>query len=361
MVCRRKDFLGQLISHMCEANEVGRLNALSFVGFQQEVEKLLSFKARHSDPLRHPNYYKVLYSWHISRGDYRSAGEIMYLQARRLSVNPGKSSISLFELATMQARSYLAAINCLSLVDKRQAWIAIPIARGGPRRHVKRRRVTSYLPDEATSKNPVDLITLEDVKAEYTAVLSKLLLADVVDGMFDAGHVNIGPNELIGLLVQHGKYDEALSSAAALEVDMSDIFISLASRCVQLSRLSELSGGVDTNSISYLFSSPITSRLRGPPPVLALRYLQIALTRYDSAKAQWKYREAVADTLFEMNADKRNGWQMPVLLVDGEMTRNPEGWISRAVKWGWVEEAIDWSLDYLRRVSKSILLLSKDH
>ena len=69
---RQKDFLGQLISVMCESNEVGRLNTLGFVGFQQEVEAILSFKARNSDPLRFPNYYKVLYSWHISRGDYRS-------------------------------------------------------------------------------------------------------------------------------------------------------------------------------------------------------------------------------------------------------------------------------------------------
>jgi nuclear pore complex protein Nup160 len=57
---------------MCECNEIGRLNAMSFVGLQQDVEHILGFKARNSDPLRFPNYYKVLYSWHISRGDYRS-------------------------------------------------------------------------------------------------------------------------------------------------------------------------------------------------------------------------------------------------------------------------------------------------
>jgi hypothetical protein len=57
---------------MCESNEVGRLNQLGFVGMQKEVEGLLSYKARNSDPLRVPNYYNVLYSWYISRGDYRS-------------------------------------------------------------------------------------------------------------------------------------------------------------------------------------------------------------------------------------------------------------------------------------------------
>jgi nuclear pore complex protein Nup160 len=60
---------------MCEANEVGRLNELGFVGLAREMEAVLRFKASNSDPLRTPNYYKVLYSWHISRGDYRS-GEL---------------------------------------------------------------------------------------------------------------------------------------------------------------------------------------------------------------------------------------------------------------------------------------------
>ena len=70
LMSRQKDFLGQLISVMCEANEIGRLNSLGFIGFQKDVEATLAFKARNSD-LR-SNYYNVLYSWQISRGDYRS-------------------------------------------------------------------------------------------------------------------------------------------------------------------------------------------------------------------------------------------------------------------------------------------------
>ncbi|ORX40189.1 nucleoporin Nup120/160-domain-containing protein [Kockovaella imperatae] len=357
----RKDFLGQLISHMCEANEIGRLNALGFVGLQQEVEKLIRFKARHSDPVRYPNYYKVLYSWHVSRGDYRSAGEIMYLQARRLDTDPGKSSSPLSDLAVMQARSYLASINCMSMVDKTQAWIAIPAPRTAPKREAKRRRVTSYIPESAMGKDKhrMELITLADIKAEYSAVLAKLHLANIVDDIFADGHITIGPSELVGLLVQHAMFDLALSSAASLEVDMTDVFVALASRCVQLSRSSTLSGGVEARSIAFLFSSPITSRLRGPAPALALRYLQVALTRYDSTKSQWKYREAVAETFFEMNLDKRNGWQMPVWLVDWEMNRNAEGWIGKAVKWGWIEEAIDWSMQHLASMDAPELLPGK--
>jgi len=65
----------------------------------------------------------------------------------------------------------------------------------------------------------------------------------------------------------------------------------------------------------------------------------------------------VADTLFEMNQDKRFGWQMPVWLVNWEMERDPEGWIRRALRWGWVEEALDWTVELLHRVSIPCLWL----
>lgn len=123
---RKRDLLGQLISAMCEAHEVGRLVSLGFIGFQRDVEERLNFKARNSDPLRTPNYYKVLYSWHISRGDYRSAGEIMYAQGQRFA-EASSAKASHYELSAMRAQSYLAAINALSLVEKRNAWISVNV------------------------------------------------------------------------------------------------------------------------------------------------------------------------------------------------------------------------------------------
>jgi hypothetical protein len=59
---------------------------------------------------------------------------------------------------------------------------------------------------------------------------------------------------------------------------------------------------------TFLQLSPVTSRLRGPPAALALRYLQHALARHDSAKTSFKYRQAVADTMFEMNQNKKSGF-----------------------------------------------------
>ncbi|WWD18377.1 hypothetical protein CI109_102827 [Kwoniella shandongensis] len=350
----KRDFLGQLISVMCENNEVGRLNTLGFIGFQKDVEEMLRFKARNSDPLRFPNYYKVLYSWHLTRGDYRSAGEIMYLQGRRFAEG-SSSKVPAFELSAMQARSYLAAINALSLVDKRNAWVSVPGAPSKALRGIKRRKVSSFIPEEefAKEKRPVDIVSLADIEMEYTLVLSQLRLSSHIPDLHEHG-VSVSPQEVVGLFIQRGMFDIAQTAASSLHVDMTDLFQNLASKCVELSRLPERAN--DFSSAAFLQTSPVTSRLRGPPAALAMRYLQSALARHDSAKTNWRYRQAVADTLFEMNTDKKRGWQMPVWLAQWEMDRDAEGWISRALRWGWVAEALDWSLDLLRQATPPELL-----
>ncbi|WVR06261.1 hypothetical protein IAU60_003291 [Kwoniella sp. DSM 27419] len=349
----KRDFLGQLISVMCENSEVGRLNSLGFIGFQKDVEELLRFKARNSNPLRTPNYYKVLYSWHISRGDYRSAGEIMYLQGRRFA--EGSSNMPAFELSAMQARSYLAAINALSLVDKRNAWVSVPGAPSRSLRGIKRRKVTSYIPEEEFSekKRPVDIISLADIEMEYTLVLSQLKLSSQIPDAHDHG-VTVSPQEVLGIFIQRGQFDVAQSAAASLKLDMTDFFRALAARCVELSRLSEHAG--DFSAATFLQVSPVTARLRGSPNALAMMYLQSALTRHDSEKTNWRYRAIVADTLLELNKDKNTGWQMPVWLTQWEMKRDPEGWISRALRYGWVSEALDWTTELVRKASPPELL-----
>jgi nuclear pore complex protein Nup160 len=73
----RRECLRGLVGTMCEAGEVAHLLALSFPGMQAEMERTLSFKARNSDPLGEPNYYRILYAYHMHRGDLKS-GECEY-------------------------------------------------------------------------------------------------------------------------------------------------------------------------------------------------------------------------------------------------------------------------------------------
>jgi nuclear pore complex protein Nup160 len=299
----------------------------------------------------------------------------MFLQGRRFTDGAGYK-IQPFELAAMQARSYLVAINALALVDKRNAWVSVP-ARGTKvsgghqsawrylmiQQSNKRKRTTSCIPEEEFSKGrqAIDIVTLDDIRAEYSLVLSKLQLSSQIQELAEHGEsfivpeiksdsgidISITPEETIGLLIQHGMFDLAQSSAVSLGVDMIPLFRSLAERCLLLHRHAQTT---DPSSSAYLRSSPITSRLRGPPSTLALRYIQISLERHDNAKTNWKYSEEVAEVWFEKCVNKREGWVMPSWLVRREMKRDMEGWISRAIKWGWIEESLDWLIEWMREV-----------
>lgn len=63
--------LGNLINAMCQDNEVQRLLALSFIGYEDVIENELVFKARNSDPLAFPNYHQVLYAYYMQKKKYK--------------------------------------------------------------------------------------------------------------------------------------------------------------------------------------------------------------------------------------------------------------------------------------------------
>jgi len=123
-----------------------------------------------------PNYYKILYSYHVSRGDYRSAGTVMYQQARRIGeITPSSSSGPSFrDLVTAQCQSYLAATNALSLVSNENSWVAIIVDN-----HHKRRKIQYHVPDDEydpSSSKPLEIKESKDIRREYTIALSRLQL-----------------------------------------------------------------------------------------------------------------------------------------------------------------------------------------
>lgn len=345
----KRDLLGQLISGMCEAGQVGRLTRLGFIGFQRDVEERLTFKARNSDPLKAPNYYRVLYSWHIARGDYRSAAEIMYAQGQRFASLLASSSgrISPYSLSAMQAQSYLAAINALALVDKRNAWISV--LTDTPQ------RTSSNIPKEEfeDGTGPVDIVTLQDMRAEYATVLGQLKLTGANPNLVDAA-VTLSAAELVGLFTQRAQFDDAFSTAAASGTDMTDIFVAVAERCVDLEQRPNASVDGYNSSEAWLAASPITARLRGSPSALAQRYLQTSLSRHDTAKTGYRYTSSVADVFFA------NARSMPAWLASAEMARDAESFISRALAAGWTREALGWASELLGGLTPPDLLPKRD-
>lgn len=125
----------------------------------------------------------------------------MYQQAKRLEGSRRSKDFAPYDIGVRQGSSYLAAINALSLLDKRQAWLANPLPAGVSTKvsstlrcadcqgehGVKRRRVTSYIPEEefGPDNKVLEVVTLADVRAEYAAVLARLQLATVLPDFFD--------------------------------------------------------------------------------------------------------------------------------------------------------------------------------
>ena len=72
IVFSQQECIAQLVYRMCEEHAVDKLMAFNFAGLADEVEDALAFKARNADPRTRPFYSRILYTWYISRGDYRN-------------------------------------------------------------------------------------------------------------------------------------------------------------------------------------------------------------------------------------------------------------------------------------------------
>lgn len=150
---------------MCHNNQIQALLSLPFIGLENQVEQELTFRARNSDPLSTPNYYQILFAWHIMKTDYRqgmllnsirgitkltfpsSAGVTMYLQGRRIADHmnstrnrrhgeDSRSGEDYGNYLAKQAQSYLAVIQAFSLTDSKNSWFTIPATQSAPFLHV---------------------------------------------------------------------------------------------------------------------------------------------------------------------------------------------------------------------------------
>lgn len=150
---------------MCHNNQIQALLSLPFIGLENHVEQELTFRARNSDPMSTPNYYQILFAWHIMKTDYRQgmpmrstrgmskltlpspAGVTMYLQGRRIAEHlnsirnrrHGESSRSGEDYGNYlakQAQCYLAVIQAFSLTNSKNSWFTLPAIQSAPFLHV---------------------------------------------------------------------------------------------------------------------------------------------------------------------------------------------------------------------------------
>ncbi|TFY82965.1 hypothetical protein EWM64_g1046 [Hericium alpestre] len=290
----RRECVRQFVYRICEEQAVQKLISFNFVGLADEVEECLSFKARNADPRERPSYSRILYTWYITRGDYRNAALVMYQRARKLSVLSNDPAQFAY-ISEQTLESYTIAINALRLLDQKNPWIVLPMSAetGHPR---KRRKLTRNIPEDnfSNERRDSEIVELNDIVEEYTLLLARIELIRRDPSLLHVGDVLLQPESVVLRLGQASRFDMALSTAHTLNVDATDVFSHLTRQCLRLTRNPDAVLSEDTSD--WLLTDKATS-WPGTPADRGWRYLRQALERYDSQATDFKYTKAVFQTV----------------------------------------------------------------
>ncbi|KAI9505139.1 nucleoporin Nup120/160-domain-containing protein [Coemansia spiralis] len=313
----QQDCLRHLVGVLCEREGgVAILCRLSFAGLQEDVERSLLFKARHSDILAKPNYYKILYSFHVYRGNYRNAASAMYQYARRLSVHMLYGG-DVSRLLVEQGQALLGCINGLSLVDKQYAWVVVGrqqgagdgldstgfgASDGNTKRKRRRIAIGRYDTTSSGQSQDIDIIEIADVQREYMLCMARITLGATFQELFSC-NVLLEPEDAVALYVKTGMYDNAMSFAKEFELKLDYVFLALVQKCLELSAVNSAETQREQTPEAFWENRGLQSVV-GTPSERAWRLLQHYLDREEpNEKLDQHYRLLVADAVLRAECD----------------------------------------------------------
>ncbi|KDQ64994.1 hypothetical protein JAAARDRAFT_167821 [Jaapia argillacea MUCL 33604] len=339
-----RDCISQLVYRMCEENAVAQIMSFNFIGFSDEVEDALSFKARNADPRVRPFYSRILHTWYTSRGDYRSAALTMYQRARKLADIPADSA-RFTELGEERLEAYSVALNALSLLDKKSAWLVMPVFTEAGHEPRKRRKLSKHIPEEkyALGKRDVEIIELADIRREYTLLAARLELARRDPSFLATGEFSSSAPSVVMRLAQTNQFSMAMATARSLDVDMSDLFARLTVQCLRLSQTPEIVIQEDTSD--WLLTDKVSS-WPGTPADKGWRYLRQSLQRHDCSETDYKYTKVVLETMLGYSRASHP----PPWLVHTLEGGDDEFLVRTCLRYEMMELALEYSLSLLRKV-----------
>ncbi|GBE79204.1 hypothetical protein SCP_0204010 [Sparassis crispa] len=339
----KRECVSQLMYRMCEEHAVDRLMALNFAGFVDEVEESLSFKARNADPRVRPFYSRILYTWYISRGDYRNAALTMYQRARKLASLFGDPA-NFIEIAELQLEAYVVGMNALALTDQKNAWIVLPVTAESEHEPRKRRKLSRYIPEDkyGPGKRDMEVVELADMQYEYTLLAIRLELIRRDPTLLSAGEALLSPPSVVLRLTQANRFNMAMATARTLNVDMTDLFGHLTGLCLRLSRNPEAVIGEDTSD--WLLTDKVTS-WPGTAADRGWRYLRESLERHDGPDTDYRYTKVTLETILELDRTS----PPPQWLTQSLEVHHPEYLIRTCLRYEMFEGALEHTLSLMRR------------
>ncbi|KAJ2805385.1 hypothetical protein H4R20_002110 [Coemansia guatemalensis] len=360
------DCLRHLTGVLCEREGgVAILCRLGFPGLQEEIERNLLFKARHSDILALPNYYKILYSFHVYRGNYRNAASAMYQYAQRLSIVMRHSG-DVAQLLVDQGQALLACINGLSIVDKQYAWVVVGRQQGATADSAepglpglgdssakrKRRRIAIGRYDTSSNSQgqDIDIVELEDVRREYALCMARITLGTTFQELFSR-NVLLEPEDAIALYVKLGMYDNALTFAKTFALKLDYIFTSLVQRCLELSAAKSTKAQQEQTPEAFWENQGVREAA-GTPSERAWRLLQYYLDLEESSDgtSTLHHRLLVADTILKAEYDAA----LPPWLSSLLLRRCPQDLVRLCLRSGCVSEGGEFLLQHVNALCSRI-------
>ncbi|KAJ2559530.1 hypothetical protein EV175_000288 [Coemansia sp. RSA 1933] len=349
----QQDCLRHLVGVLCERDGgVAILCGLSFAGLQEDVERSLLFRARHGDLAARTNPYRVLYAFHVHRGNYRNAASAMYQLSRRLAAHMAFGGDVRRSLVA-QTQALLACIGALDLVDSRYAWVVVGRQRGAddssPRGGApsKRRRIAIGRYDtKAVASQDIDIVGVADVRREYALCSARLTLGATFQELF-ARNLLLEPDDLVALHVRLGMYDAAIALARAFSLPLDAVFRALTHKCLELSAVGANTGGrrLQHEHVPEAFwRNRGVLDVVGTPSERAWRLLQHYLAREEPDETHdQRYRLLVAEAVLSADADAELAPWLTVLLL----RRCPQDLVRLCLRHGCVTEAAGFLLQHI--------------
>ncbi|KNZ75687.1 Nuclear pore complex protein [Termitomyces sp. J132] len=339
----QRECISHLVYRMCDDNSIDKLMTFNFAGLGDEVEEAFAFKARNIDPRVQPSYSRILYTWFIRRGDYRNAALAMYQRARRLQDLITEPAL-FASLAEEQLEAYSLAINALSLVDSRNAWILLPLSSDQIHEPRKRRRLTRHVPEDkfTPGRFDTDVIRLKDIQYDFALLSAQIDIIRRDPTILSSPEFMLPPPTIVLRLIQANKFALAMSTARSLSVDMTDLFNHLTIQCLRLSRNPDAVIQEDTSD--WLLNDDLAS-WSGTPVERGWRYLRQSLQQYDSAETDHKYSKATLETI--LGADRTSS--PPPWLINILEENHHEYLIRISLRYDNLEAAIEHTLSLIRK------------
>ncbi|KAJ2029445.1 hypothetical protein IWW57_001715 [Coemansia sp. S610] len=359
---QQQDCLRLLVSVLCEREGgVATLCRLSFPGLHEHVEQNLLFKARHCDLLAKPNYFRILYSFHVFRGNYRNAASAMYQYARRLSalmLHTGDVARILAE----QGQALLACVNGLSLVDAQYAWVVVGRRQGATdgteaadegdgciRRKRRRIAIGRYDSSSSSQGQDIDIVELADVRREYALCMARITLGETFQELY-ARNVLLEPEDVVALYVKTGMYDSALSFAKAFGLKLDYMFTTLAKKCLELSSTQSAKAQREQTPDAFWENVGVRDST-GTPSERAWRLLRYYLDLEEpTEKDDQRYRLLVADTILGAESDSVLAPWLSSLLL----RRCPQDLVRLCLRNGCVTEGAGFLLEHINTLRSHV-------